>query len=147
MRLCRKLGRLHWRSHGPQDLLLRASGISQSPARCLPRPRYTGKLDFLGDDFRWCFLRVPGIWQSLVQCLPRLRYTGKTDFLGRLAPGSQLICAYLACGFIWEMTSGSVSPIQHFPWFDSGYTFMPVYGALGKISHDFCVKVDLGSPR
>ena len=57
-------------------------GIWQSPVWCLARPRCTGKLDSLGDDFRWCFLRARGIWQSLARCLPRPRHTGKLIFLG-----------------------------------------------------------------
>ena len=47
--------------HHGDVFFLRAPGIWQSPVRRLPRLRYTGKLEFPGDDFRWCFLRAPGI--------------------------------------------------------------------------------------
>ena len=44
------------------------------------------------------------------------------------------------------MVSGSVSACSTL-WFDSGYMFVSVYGAMEKISHVFYVKVGLGEYR
>ena len=44
-------------------------------------------------------------------------------------------------GLFWEMTSGSA--VFSASWFDSGYYFLSVYGALAVVM--LCVKVDLGS--
>ena len=53
---------------------------------------------------------------------------------------------YRKIGFFWDMTSRKCFRIQRNAWFDSGYMFMrQSTKAFGRISHNFYVKVDVGS--
>ena len=47
--------------------------------------------------------------------------------------GACLACEVQDCGFFCEITSGSVSALSLYAWFNNGYTFMSVYGGFWHV--------------